>query len=196
MVTIECRPQGSSPAVNAGSGSDGETKASPRRNRRSGLCRLARSLPGTVPLFLALLLTPAGAEPPTLSVRVRRVLLPLVTEEALDQGGLATDAARGTSAFEVEVTAPEGGAGWVLYVRADGPTFTADGAGKPCTDLMWKLDQANAADYRALDDHEMVVLENPAGGSARIALDVRVGLDWRTNPGAYGLGLIFRVAPY
>jgi hypothetical protein len=147
-------------------------------------------------LLMSAAAMPVRAEEPTLSVQARRVLLPLATEEALDGAYLDPDAPRGVSSILLEVSAPKDGAGWILYVRAERPTFSADGEGKPCTDLEWKLDQVNAADYRPLDDHETVVLENPAGGGARIALDVRVGLDWRTDPGTYGLGLVFRVAPY
>lgn len=148
-------------------------------------------------LWLFVLMLPvdvAWAEVAVLSVQARRVLLPLVVEESLDASHLDADAARGVSALVVEVTAPKDSAGWVLYVRAEQPVFAGEGGEKPCTDLKWKLDGANAADYRALDDHEAIVVANPAGGSARIALDVRVGVDWRTHPGTYGLGLVFRVA--
>jgi hypothetical protein len=146
--------------------------------------------------LLALLLAAdiARAESPVLSVQARRGLLPLVVEESLDAGHLDADDARGVSTVVIEVTAPEDSAGWVLYIRAEQPVFSGEGAGKPCTDLEWKLDQATAADYRPLDDHETVVVANPAGGSARIALDVRMGVDWRSHPGTYGLGLVLRVA--
>jgi hypothetical protein len=168
-----------------------------RGTKVSARKRAGRRIWLALSLFLAT--QPAGfarAEDAALSVQAQRVLLPLAIEESLDAEHLDADVARGVSALVVEVAAPKDGSGWVLYVRAEQPVFSGDGAGKPCTDLEWKLDQANAADYRALDDHETVVVANPAGGSARVALDVRVGLDWRTNPGTYGLGLVFRVAPY
>ncbi len=162
---------------------------------------LVPRLPVLSALVLGLLfpLAPAGmvrAESASLSVQARRVLLPLVIEESLDAGHLDADEAHGVSAIVVEVTAPQDSTGWVLYVRAEQPAFSGEGAGKPCTDLQWKPDQANAADYRVLDDHETVVAANPRGGNARIALDVRLGMGWTSRPGTYGLGLIFRVAPY
>jgi hypothetical protein len=86
--------------------------------------------------------------------------------------------------------------GWAVFLRADRSTFTAEGTGKTCSDLEWKLDEAPAADYRGVDENETLVLADPAGGNARIALDLRVRVDRLTESGAYDLGLLFRVAPY
>jgi hypothetical protein len=168
----------------------------PGRRRSRGWGLLGSGLLGLGLLVLTAPVGTARAETPTLSVQAGRVLLPLVSEESLDVGRVDADDAHGVSAVVVEVTAPRDSAGWVLYVRAEQPVFAGEGAGKPCTDLEWKPDQASAADYRPLNDYETVVAARPGGGSARIALDVRLDVDWRSGPGTYGLGLVFRVAPY
>lgn len=134
---------------------------------------------------------------PSIRIEARRLLLPLVTEQELDAGRIELDPGRGQFALLIDISIPETDPrGWALYVRSDRPTFTAEGAGKACSDLEWKLDEAPGAEYRGVDEHEAVVLADPEGGNARVALDVRVQLDWLTEPGAYDLGLLFRVAPY
>ena len=130
---------------------------------------------------------------PDLSSDVQEVLLPLVTEEELNGGELRTDPSTGFYAVHLNVTGGEAHRGWVLWVRADQSVFRPEAVGKPCTDLRWKLDQEDQQSYRRLDDHEAIVLENPAGGDARVTLDVSVDLGWRTSPGTYSLGLLFRV---
>lgn len=137
----------------------------------------------------------ATAEEPHLSVRTTQVLLPIISIEALDAGDIESDPARGRYAIEVDVDA-EDSQGWVLYLRAEQATFMPEGGGKPCTDALWKFDEENRDHYRRLDSYDMVVLDNPAGGDARITLDLSVELGWQTDPGTYGLGLVFRIAGY
>lgn len=148
-------------------------------------------------LALSVLLAAPCLADPSIRVESRRVLLPLVTEQDLDAGGIELDSVRGQFALLIDISVPKTDArGWALFLRADRPTFMAEGTGKGCSDLEWKLDEAPSADYRGVDENETVVLADPEGGQARISLDVRVRMDWLTEPGAYDLGLLFRVAPY
>ncbi|MCA9729410.1 MAG: hypothetical protein R3E12_00970 [Candidatus Eisenbacteria bacterium] len=134
---------------------------------------------------------------PSLRVETQRVLMPLVTERDLDASYSELDPARGHFAILIDITVPKTDPrGWALFLRADRPVFMAEGTGKLCSDLEWKLDEAPAADYRGLDENETLVLADPAGGNARVLLDVRVRIDWLTEAGAYDLGLLFHVAPY
>lgn len=142
--------------------------------------------------MLCLAMTTALAEP-RLIVRSPRILLPLATEESMDAGRVETDPSRGLSALQIDVISEETGRGWILYLRAEQSTFAPEGAGKVCSDLKWKLDQESEGAYRRLEQHDVVVLENPAGGDARITIDVAVELGWQTEPGTYGLGLVFRI---
>lgn len=131
---------------------------------------------------------------PAISVVMNRILTPLVSEHDLDAGFMELDQARGVCAVEIEVDPGTNPGGWVLYIRSDRVRFSPDGAGKPCSDLMWKLDEEDGKSYRRLSDHEAVVLENPEGGRALIMLDILIALDWRTDPGTYGIELQLRTA--
>jgi hypothetical protein len=132
-------------------------------------------------------------EVPDLTADMRQILLPLVTGDMLAAGGGdGSGLARYTVHLDVATHAAKGG--WTLYVRPEQPVFRPEGAGKPCSDLRWKLDREDPHSYRPLDDHETIVLANPAGGDARVTIDIAVGLGWRTGPGTYDLGLVFRVA--
>ncbi len=131
---------------------------------------------------------------PVITAAMSRALAPLVTEHDLDAGYVEIDNARGVYAVEIDVDPGDNPGGWILYVRSDRIRFSPDGAGKPSGDLMWKLDEEDSRSYRRLSDHEAVVLENPEGGRARIMLDILIALDWRTDPGTYGIELLFRTA--
>ncbi len=96
--------------------------------------------------------------------------------------------------IRLDVTATEAGRPWALYVRADRGMFSPAGAGKPCSDLRWKLEGDSPRNYRAVDEQESVVIEQRAGGDLRITLNLAVGAGWNTPPGTYDLGLVFRVA--
>lgn len=140
--------------------------------------------------------TPSLADP-SIRIETRRLLLPLVTEQELDAGRIELDPARGQFALIVDITVPKTDPrGWALYLRADRPSFAAEDRGKISSDLEWKLDESPSAEYRPIDGNETLVLANPEGGNARIPLDVRVRMDWLTEPGVYDLGLLFRVEPY
>ena len=152
-------------------------------------------------VLLGVLLAAQSRADPSVRVEMRRVLLPLVTEHHLDAGAMELDAARGHFALLIDISMPENEPrGWTLFLRADRPTSLDKGAGKgtgkACSDLEWKLDEVPSADYRGVDENEALVLADPEGGNARIALDVRVRVDWLTESGAYDLGLLFRVAPH
>lgn len=131
---------------------------------------------------------------PVITAAMSRALAPLVTEHDLDAGYVDIDNARGVYAVEIDIDPGDNPGGWVLYMRTDRIRFSPDGAGKPAGDLMWKLDEEDSRSYRRLSDHEAVVLENPEGGRARIMLDILIALDWRTDPGTYGIELLFRTA--
>jgi hypothetical protein len=145
-------------------------------------------------LLAALIPGLARSAEPEMTARIGRIFLPLPSAETVDAGRVEADPARGVYAVQIDVTGGDPARGWALYLRSEQSTFSPEGAGKPCTDLRWKLDQEGPESYRRLDDHEAVVLENPAGGNTRITIDVAVDLDWHTNPGTYGLGLNFRLA--
>ena len=133
---------------------------------------------------------------PSITVRAHRVMLPLVDDSDLDAGWVETDPVRGQYAIEVEVESDPAEGGWALYIQSDGSSFHAGGVDKPSSDLLWKPDGAPASAYEQLDEQESVVVTMPKGGDARILLDVRVRLDWTTESGPLGLGIVFRVAPY
>jgi hypothetical protein len=129
-------------------------------------------------------------------VRAQRVLLPLISEGDLDSGWVESDPARGAFALEVEVNASsKDRSPWALWIRADGPGFGPEGSDKPCSDLMWKLDEAPASSYARLEEGGALVLRAPEGGSLRVAIDVRVRVDWSTGSGPLALGVYFDVAP-
>lgn len=158
--------------------------------------RLAATIIGGLVLVsLSGATTPVLAEP-SISVRTQRVLLPLVDEEDLDLGWIETDGARGRFACEILVESPLEEGPWALYVRADGSSFTRGAVEKPCSDLAWKLDEAPASAYIPLETEDALVLVASKGGNARVTLDVRVRLDWSTESGPLGLGVLFRVASY
>lgn len=138
--------------------------------------------------------SPAAAREPALRVQATRVLLPLVTADALDAGQISSDAARGAYAVELEVEDGDGSSGWAVYIRADGSSFQPETTGKPASHLRWKLDHEDERSFRPLDEHETILLANPGGGDARILLDLSVALGWDTDPGTYGLGILLRVA--
>ena len=145
---------------------------------------------------MAVLWPVSSGATPSISVRAERVLLPLVGEDDLDTGWMENDPARGTFAIEVEVKAsPDDDSGWALYIRSEGSGFTAGGIDKPCSDLLWKLDEAPASAFARLEQEEALVVAVPEGGSSRVALDVRVRVDWSTGSGPLGLGVLFFVAP-
>ncbi|MEZ4648581.1 MAG: hypothetical protein R3E97_07290 [Candidatus Eisenbacteria bacterium] len=146
-------------------------------------------------LLATLFAEPARCEP-TISVRTHRVLLPLIDDADLETGWVETDPARGQYAIEVEVSSKAKSGGWVLYIHSDGSSFRAGSADKPSSDLMWKVDEAPASAYERLEEQESIVLAMPQGGDARVLLDVRVRLDWTTESGPLGAGIVFRVAPY
>jgi hypothetical protein len=163
---------------------------------RTILCTiLCKSLCAPAAISFAFLAAgPARGDEPRLVVWTTQVLLPLGSEEAMNAGRVEADPSRGSYAVQIDVDADGTNGGWVLYLRAEQATFTPESGGKPCTDVLWKLDEENHGAYRRLNDDEVVVLENPSGGSARILLDLSVDLDWDTDPGTYGLGLVFRIA--
>jgi len=138
--------------------------------------------------------TPATAREPALRAQATRVLLPLVTAEALDAGQISSDAARGAYAVELDVEDGDGSDGWAVYIRADGGSFQPETTGKPAGHLRWKLDHEDERSWRPLDENETILLANPDGGDARILLDLSVALGWDTDPGTYGLGILVRVA--
>ncbi len=153
---------------------------------------------GSTPFLAAIMLASATgiapAQEPTLRVQATRVLLPLVTPEALDAGRVASDPARGVCALELDIADGAPARGWVIYVRTDGAAFQPETAGKPAAHLRWKFDHEDERSWRPLDEHETTVLENPGGGDAKILVDLSVDLGWETDPGTYGLGILFRVA--
>jgi hypothetical protein len=122
------------------------------------------------------------------------VLLPLVTEDDLDAGAVEGDPARGAFTFMLDVTAEEGER-WSLYIRSDRITFSAESLDKSCSDLEWKLDEAPASTYRSLDEHDALVLTRTEGGNMRVAIDVRVRVDWLAASGRYELPVLLRAAP-
>ncbi|MBU1699742.1 MAG: hypothetical protein KJ831_06295 [Candidatus Eisenbacteria bacterium] len=133
------------------------------------------------------------ADGPELRAEIQKVRAPLITVESIDDGYVEIDQSRGNVAVSLEIDPGESTRGWILTVRSDQEVFNPVGTGKPCSDLMWKLDNDGKEAYRRLESHETVVVENPQGGAARITLDSLVKIDWETDPGAYSLGLIFRV---
>lgn len=165
---------------------------------RTQICPARRTRAGFTPILAVVMLASvagiAPAQEPTLRVQATRVLLPLVTPEALDAGRVASDPSRGVCALELEIADDAPARGWVIYIRADGATFQPETAGKPAEHLRWKFDHEDERSWRPLDEHETTVLENPGGGDAKILVDLSVDLGWETDPGTYGLGILFRVA--
>ena len=168
------------------------------------MARRTRSLPalvrtGVLGIALGLGLAPravAADEAPApfeLTIDTHYVLVPAPGASELDDGRVAMDPARGAYAVRIEVHAQDPAAPWKLCLRADGSTFRSEGFGKPCHDLRWKFDHEGEQAYRTLDEHESLVLENPAGGSTRILLDLEASVDWSLEPGTYSLGMAFRL---
>lgn len=134
---------------------------------------------------------------PSLSVRAQRILLPLVDEDDLDSGWVENDPARGTFALEIDVRTSSKDVGpWALYIRPDGSSFNSGALDKPCSDLEWKLDDAPASSFARLEEEGAIIIVAPKGGNLRVALDVRVRVDWMTGSGPLTLGVSFDVAPY
>ncbi|MBU1948446.1 MAG: hypothetical protein KJ927_07030, partial [Candidatus Eisenbacteria bacterium] len=127
--------------------------------------------------------TSARADGPELRAEIQRVHAPLVTAASVDDGYVEIDQARGNYAVSLEIEPGESTRGWILTIRSDQEVFEPVGAGKPCSDLMWKLDNEGKEAYQRLESHEAVVVENPQGGAARITLDALVKIDWETDPG-------------
>ncbi len=125
-------------------------------------------------------------------VETSRVLLPCVDAQALDAGGVATSPATGSYAVKVTVTPSDDEGEWVLWMEASEPWFRSADGEKPCRDLLWKHDDESASAYRPVSEDGVPVF-NCAGGEAEIHLDLMVAVDWRTAPGAYRLGLGFRL---
>jgi hypothetical protein len=121
-------------------------------------------------------------------------MLPLVTAEALDSGRIAADPMRGAYSFELDVQPADPTRGWVVFLRAEDPSFRPEAGDMPCTRLRWKLDEENEHAWRVLDENESILLENPGGGRTSLRLDVSVDLGWNIEPGTYSLGLVFRAA--
>jgi hypothetical protein len=172
----------------------------PDRMRRSGhssRSSLALGLLVLALLGLTSLVRPPvlEAQEPVLTARVTRVLFPLVTEEMCDAGRVQTEGFGGSYAVHLEVSTAGTKRGWALAVQAEQPAFRPEAAGKPCSDLLWKLDHESAGAYRPLDDHETIVLENAGGGDLQVTIDFAVRVGWKLDPGTYELGLVFRVVP-
>lgn len=144
-------------------------------------------------MFFGGLLAGSSVAPASVQVEPARFLVPGITVETLDQGGIETDSGRGRYPIQIDINPEDPTRGWVLFVKAGQPAFSPESAGKPCTDLRWKLDQEDEKAYRPLREDGTIVLENAAGGRARIALDLRIDLDWRTDPGTYDLGMVFTI---
>jgi len=134
-----------------------------------------------------------SADEPVVRAEIQRIHAPLITVASMVDGYVELGQSRGNYAITLDIDTGESTRGWILYIRSDQEVFTPEGTGKPCKDLMWKLDRESREAYRSLESHEVVVVENPMGGNARITLDAMVNIDWQTAPGAYSLGLIFRV---
>jgi hypothetical protein len=144
-------------------------------------------------LLLALIGRGAVAQEPSLTIRSSRIMLPLVSAEMCDAGEVAADRSRGSYAMQLDVHANGSSRGWILTIRAEQSSLQPEAAGRTFPDLRWKLDQENEGQYKRLDDHEMVVLENPAGGDARVAIDLAASVGWDLDPGSYSLGIIFQI---
>lgn len=145
-------------------------------------------------LLLAGAATGAAGQEPSLRVQATRVMLPVATAEVLDAGRLASDPARGAYELELEVIGGDPARGWAVYLSAGDSNFQPAASGLACGRLRWKLDEESERAWRALDENETILLENPGGGDARITLDLSVDLGWEIEPGTYSLGLLFRVA--
>jgi hypothetical protein len=156
-------------------------------------CRPARAC--IYGLFLLALCGGRGVQAgqPTVTVRSSRILLPAVTSEICDAGRVEADRSRGNCAVQLEVHTQGAAGGWILTIRAEQSALQPGADGRSFPEVKWKLDQEDEGQYRPLDDHEMVVLENPAGGDALVGLDLSTQVGWELEPGNYSLGIVFQV---
>lgn len=154
-------------------------------------------------LLIAVLLVPDAALPlphgndrfAEISVSHRKIVFPSPTDRILERGRIDTNTLRGVYSMAIDVKPAAADRGWALTVRPARSFFMPEYAAKPSTDVWWKLDEEPAGAWRPLVDDAEVVHEQPAGGAARIFLDIALEIGWVTPPDRYSLELLFDVRP-
>ena len=149
-------------------------------------------------LVVATLTVPAAsshADVATITVDTRHVVLPMVTDAALQMGYVERDPARRAAALTILVEPIAEETGWTLFIRAEQAATGSGSTALSRGDVSWKFDHEHAAAYRSLADQEWVVLDRPMGGRAEVAIDLLVGLDWLNAPGRYRTSLSLTVRP-
>jgi hypothetical protein len=154
-------------------------------------------------LLVGALLVPGAALPlphgnnrfAEIAVSHRKIVLPSPTDRILERGRIDTNTLRGVYSMAIDVRPETADRGWALTVRPARSFFMPEYAGKPSTDVWWKLDEEPAGAWRPLVDDAEVVHEQPAGGEARVFLDIALDVGWETPPERYTLELLFDVRP-